>query len=38
MMRTQTEFILRKRRTEIFLQPSSNDKKTYMKTDTFEGF
>ena len=34
MMRTQTEFILRKRRTEIFLQPNSNDKKTYVKTDT----
>ena len=34
MMRTQTKFIFWKRRTEIFLQPSSNDKKTYMKTDT----
>ena len=34
IMRTRMDFIFWKRRKEILPQPSFNDKKSYMKTDT----
>ena len=34
IMRTRMDFIFWKRRKEILLPPSFNDKKSYMKTDT----